>query len=126
MATVMNVSSVKKSMLRCSRLTSMETLRVEECVRTAKTTLKASTVTSAGQATSVLMERISATQMSVSLVIATSFTRLVTVLKVQGAVSVVQPSFLQIVRSAMRVTMTTRSVSLVTASSEALWEASVR
>lgn len=126
MATVMNVPSVKKSMLKCSHLTSMETLRVEECVRTAKITLKASTVTSASQATSGLMERISMTQMYVSLVTATSFTRLVTVLKVQGSVSVGQPSFLQIARSAMRVTMTTQNVSHVTASSEALWEVCVR
>lgn len=113
-------------MHRCYPLTSMGTLREEECVRTAVTTQQASTVTSARQGTSGHMTRNLMTRMSASLVTATFSTQRGIVPKEQGSVSVGQPSSHHTVTSVMRVTMTTLTASPVTAPSMAPWEACVK
>lgn len=113
-------------MLRCSHLTSSGTLRVEECARIASTTLKASTVISAGQASSVPTTKNSTTQTSANHVTVTTTTQLVTVPKVQGSASASRPTSLLTVTSATRVTTTTLTASHVTASGEAPWEPCAR
>lgn len=113
-------------MHRCYPLTSMGTLREEEYVRTAVTTLQASTVTCVGQGITGHITRNLTTQMFASLVTATISTQLEIVLKEQGSVSAGQPSFHHTVTSVMRVTMTILTASPVTASSKALWKVCVK